>query len=82
MKQRISKKYERAAALARKFPDTWVPLTRLANKNSAQSWLWQLQNDMSPSLSPLEFNFKIHYSTDGAWYILINKPLEVTDDLE
>jgi len=62
-----SSKYERAAALMRKFPDTWVCLSKVKDKHTARSYVWQLQHDSSPALPASEFGFRIHEVNDEWW---------------
>ena len=66
-RKRVSPKYARAAALMRKFPDTWVCLSHAKTKNSAQSYVYQLQHDSSPALPASEFGFRIHEVNDEWW---------------
>lgn len=66
-RERVSPKYERAAKLMRKFPDTWVSVSKAKNKNAAQSYVWQLQHDSSPALPASEFGFRIHEVNDEWW---------------
>ena len=66
-RKRVSPKYERAARLMRKFPDTWVCLSHAKNKNAAQSYVWQLQHDSSPALPASEYGFQIHEVNDEWW---------------
>lgn len=67
-KKRVSSKYELAGRLMRKFPDTWVCLSKVKNKITAQSSVWQLQHDSSPTLPASEFGFRIH-EVNGEWWI-------------
>jgi len=62
-----SSKYARAADLMRKFPDTWVCLSHAKNKNAAQSSVWQLKHDSSPTLPASEYGFRIHEVNDEWW---------------
>ena len=67
-RERVSTKYARAADLMRKFPDTWVCLSKAKHKNSAQSYVWQLQHDSSPTLPTSEFGFRSH-EVDDEWWV-------------
>ena len=67
-KKRWVSKYELAGRLMRKFPDTWVCLSKAKDKHTAQSYVWQLQHDSSPALPASEFGFRIH-EVDGEWWI-------------
>lgn len=66
-KRRISK-YELAARLMRKFPNTWVCLSKMKNRNTTQSSVWKLQHDSSPTLPASEFGFRVH-EVNGEWWI-------------
>lgn len=64
---KLTSKYAKARALMRKFPGTWVNLTRTKNKHSAQSLACQLKHDSSPTLPASEFGFRIHEVNDEWW---------------
>ena len=66
-RKRVSPKYERAAALMRKYPDTWVSVSKVKDKHTAQSYVWQLQHDSSPALPASEYGFRIHEVNDEWW---------------
>lgn len=67
-KKRWVSKYELAGRLMRKFPNTWICLSKMKNRNTAQSFVWQLKHDSSPALPASEFGFRIH-EVNGEWWI-------------
>lgn len=64
---KLTSKYAKARALMRKFPGTWVSLSQMKNKHSAQSYASQLKHGSSPSLPAADYGFRIHEMNDEWW---------------